>query len=559
VTVDSLHVARLRARYRLPAGEPDARSRLDSLLREVLDEALESALDRAGIPMHEEVCVRTVDAPVRLSLGAPDSALVAAWSVALAGAIRATLDAGGPDVVRYRSRSHALVDLLAGVARNDLARAWAWRQLGLWSAGDAASAEGAADEAARALAARPETVVAALSAAARNGALPALAARIRPAAWTAVARAALEAASVPDSAIPLLLAAPGRSGIPDPASPGADGTPPAGAPAPDTALPTAAAEARRVRRVAEQSAVARSLRSRLGLAPETRSALAVVAILEAEPSALVRALSASAALVAAVEREVFALPSLTSPGPGAEPAASTSNGDGTGSAAAPGRAQDTAAPHDTPRDSLMEPAAAPSGRGEAGSEPADGPIAADAGADGAASLDARSVGRTRRGGLLFLLHVVDEMEVPREVVESPVFSGRTLRWVLHRLALSLLALDVRDPAALAFAGLAPDADPPSRGEEPASDAEIAGVEGIARRVEARLFERLRGAPAPDARAAAALLRETTLREATIEADPGWIDVRLSLDEVSVEVRRAGLDLDPGWVPWLGAAVRFVYA
>lgn len=558
MTVDSLHVARLRARYRLPAGEPDARNRLDGLLREVLDEALEHALDRAGVAAHEEVCVRTVDAPVRLSLGAPDSALVAAWSVALAGAIRATLDAGGPDVVRYRSRSHALSDLLAGVARGDLSRAWAWRQLGLWSAGDAASAEGAADEAARALAARPEAVVAALSAAARNGILPALAARIRPAAWAAVARAALEAASVPDSAIPLLLAAPGRSGIPDPASPGADATPPAGAPAPDGSLPAAAAAARRVRRAVEQSAVARALCSRPGLAPETRSALAIVAILEAEPSALIWASSESAVLVAAVECEVFAGPPSFAPhGPGAEPAASTPNRNGTGSAAAPGRTQVTATPHDALRDSLTEPATAPSGRRESLFEQGDGPIGD--GADDGAPLDARSVGRTRRGGLLFLLHVVDELEVPQEVVESPVFSGRTLRWVLHRLALSLLALDERDPAALAFAGLAPDADPPSRGEEPASDGEIAGVEGIARRVEARLFERLRGAPAPDARAAAALLRETTLREATIEADPGWIDVRLSLDEVSVEVRRAGLDLDPGWVPWLGAAVRFVYA
>ena len=70
--------------------------------------------------------------------------------------------------------------------------------------------------------------------------------------------------------------------------------------------------------------------------------------------------------------------------------------------------------------------------------------------------------------------------------------------------------------------------------------------------------RLRGEPAPDRRAAAALLRETARRTAAVEADPGWIDARLSLDEVSIDVRRAGLDLDPGWLAWLGVVVRFVY-
>jgi len=44
----------------------------------------------------------------------------------------------------------------------------------------------------------------------------------------------------------------------------------------------------------------------------------------------------------------------------------------------------------------------------------------------------------------------------------------------------------------------------------------------------------------------------------VEAAPGWIDVLLDLDELSVEVRRAGLDLDPGYLPWLGCVVRFRY-
>ena len=56
----------------------------------------------------------------------------------------------------------------------------------------------------------------------------------------------------------------------------------------------------------------------------------------------------------------------------------------------------------------------------------------------------------------------------------------------------------------------------------------------------------------------ALLLSVCRRHAVIHADPGWIDVDLRLDEVSVDVRRAGLDLDPGYLPWLGCVVRFRY-
>jgi hypothetical protein len=48
------------------------------------------------------------------------------------------------------------------------------------------------------------------------------------------------------------------------------------------------------------------------------------------------------------------------------------------------------------------------------------------------------------------------------------------------------------------------------------------------------------------------------RHAEILAEPGWIDVKLALDEVSTDIRRAGLDLNPGYIPWLGIVVRFVY-
>ena len=56
----------------------------------------------------------------------------------------------------------------------------------------------------------------------------------------------------------------------------------------------------------------------------------------------------------------------------------------------------------------------------------------------------------------------------------------------------------------------------------------------------------------------ALLAAVVYRRAEIVADPGWIDVELDLDEVSVDLRAAGLDLDPGWLPAIGCVVRFRY-
>jgi hypothetical protein len=152
---------------------------------------------------------------------------------------------------------------------------------------------------------------------------------------------------------------------------------------------------------------------------------------------------------------------------------------------------------------------------------------------------------------------VDELRLPAEILRAEAFRARTLRWVLHRLAMRLTGAEARDPACFAFAATTPDEAAPSEGEEPPTDEEDRAVGELAARVAARLHERVRGEPAPDA-AARALARSVARRSARISCTPGWFDVLLRLDEVSVEVRRAGLDLDPGWIPWLGSVVRFVY-
>lgn len=588
--MDTLHVSRLAARYRLPAGEADARARLDRVLRDVLDEALDQALARAGVPTHEEVCIRAVHAPARLRLGSGDAELAAAWSVALADGIRATLEAGGPGVVRYGSRGHAMVDLLTGVAAGDLRRAWAWRQLGLWSAGDAPSPALAAEEAARALVSRPESIVATIAAAARAGVLPALAARIAVAAWTALARAALSAAGVADRASAALLQspAPSRPSIQSTASSG-DGAAATLSPIAEPGV-SAAGVARVVRgsRIARVAASAGMAAAMAGMAAEVRRALAIFAALEAEPSALRRPVAA--ALVSAVEREmagdgdaarlesprereVIGRTSSIDRDVGSVRRASdrqasdrhasdrhASGGDRSEAATAANGLESPNAPAPTRRDVARdEPPAdrryeAITGDTASG----DGATADNVDTDERPLPEVRESAETRWGGLLYVVNLITALGIADELLEAEALAGRLLRWTLHALALELLALDPRDPAALAFAGLGPDRDPPSRGEDPATDEESAALSGIAERIAAALHERIARVPAASPREGAATLRDVCRRDAAVNADPGWIEVRLRLDQVSIDVRRAGLDLDPGWVPWLGAVVRFVY-
>jgi len=146
------------------------------------------------------------------------------------------------------------------------------------------------------------------------------------------------------------------------------------------------------------------------------------------------------------------------------------------------------------------------------------------------------------------------------VAAGPDDYGVGLRPVLHELGRQLLAravpdaepAAVHDPALLAFCGLSPGSEPPRPPDLRARER----VGTVADSVVAALRERLPG-PA-SSHSDSVLLLSVCRRHAVIQADPGWIDVDLRLDEVSVDVRRAGLDLDPGYLPWLGCVVRFRY-
>ncbi len=592
--MDTLRVRRLRAHYRLASADDGARERLDRVLRSVVSEALGAAVERAGIPAHEEVCIRRVSVPAKLRLGKTDAALADEWSRAMALAIRSTIDRGGPDVVRYPTRAHAVADVVAGVADGDLRRAWAWRQLGLWSLGESEAPSTAASAAVRALTEEPRALPALLAAAARSGALARLAPRWAPSDWTLLARAALRAADAHALARTVLLPdAAEASGAGNASDPPANSVNSAySASQPD---PSARDESVRVDRdVAAAVVLARRLATRSVLAPalraasagadaESRRAIAVLVLLEAEPAVVgwpserVRAGVAEAARVLAGARapepRLSRAPARRTADDEAPSAASERSAKAKREAevlrrpieesevtitpdakagSRPGAAKDFGPAGDEKRDAefteyteFAEETVGPA---------AEGALSAEEDWEEAALPDARARGRTRHAGVLYLLNLIEGEGIVADALAHPGLAGRPLRWTMHALARQLAPVEARDPAALAFAGLGPDRAPPSEGEEDATEAETEAVRGFA----ARLAERARARLESD-EPADAVLAALVARDAEVVADPGWIEAHIPLEQVETPVRRAGLDRDPGYLPWLGVVVRLAYA
>lgn len=169
-------------------------------------------------------------------------------------------------------------------------------------------------------------------------------------------------------------------------------------------------------------------------------------------------------------------------------------------------------------------------------------------------VDLRTRVLTRWGGLLFLCGVLEDLNIPGFILEHPLLSRRPFSWVLHQLALNLVAIAPDDPAALVFAGLPVKAKPPSNEEAPASDQETEALREILPAIDERLSSLVDFQDETPVN----VIDFVCHRRAEIVAEPGWIELRFSLDDVSTELRRAGLDLDPGYVSYLGFVVKFAY-
>jgi hypothetical protein len=503
-------VAVLSARYRLPRRQLVERPRLDGILAEVVAAGLDDAAVGLSVGSGDEICVRSVAVPVRLRLrSSSDPQLRDAWSRAIAVEIQRALEAGGSNVVRYANRGQAMLDVVRSGLAGDDRRAWAWRRLGLWGLADGASPSACRAETIRALAGTDGLVVPVLAALASSGEVRPIVEALSTADLVRLAMAAVRipvgrwTASWTDD-LPrdrlARVAVIGRPGTDRPLG---------------NALRPAIADA------AE---------------PSRRRALAILAAIDAAPELV----TAGPATVAAAAARWLATRSLTErPAP---PSAGATHGGAKGDPDADDRGSGSV--------EHLVPGSDPTSREAAATDE----IEAMAGLSNAAEIAPSAVAESEAAGLLFLLHVVAELDLAERLRTSVAFAGRAGRWWFHRLGLELAGIEPDDPAALAFTGLSPTDRPPSADAPAPTQRELRAVRRFAVEVRAALADRL----GPAAGAPRTLAGRVVARRGRIVADPGWIELQLALAEVDLDVRRAGLDLDPGFVPWLGCVVRFRY-
>lgn len=605
MTVD---LARLHVDWTLDTHpEAEAMRRLDALVEDLLNRALEDRLapvDGPGL-----TCIQTVQvAPLTVRWTASDRELVEMWAAAIGRAVAESCGAGHRDsVVHYPNRTAVLLEVVVSLLTGDLTRRWAWDLAGVGpgatslaairrrstvaSPGVPTSSPSPGThtpdvvDAAFALAEEaPHAVPALLVTVARHGLLDDLVAALggrgladlltRAGVWwpittaarahdrpdlsldPAAAAAAAALARLVRSRSVVMAAAVTAGLLPQPAPTGTATDPPMSRGPEDSRPPSPGRRPHdRTANDAADPAPAPG--------PDNRT------VLGSDPVAYVSAAAGDAALVAATLSALAVLetePAYAGQPVGRAAVALLRSGEEPPTPAAP--------PH-------------PDRRGEPGCvedhRATDEPSrqGSDTARLEAADLERSSsttelappppptqvplpVASTAWGGLLFLLWLVAESDLPARVVADPARFGIGLgvSGVLHRLGAELMrraapdvgAPEPRDPALMAFCGLACDADPPQAPDDTIDDGWVSEeTENLVQLLRLRLDD-----PRTRTRTGQQLLLATLRRRARVRVEPGWMDVELDLDEVRTELRRAGLDLDPGHLPWLGLVVRFRY-
>lgn len=546
-------------------------ARVDRLLRLVASGALEER-DATFGDLSGDWFVRRIDLQLDLASDESESRAAGRLASLIADAVR-DLVPDGINVLHFRSRSRLLLDVTVGLTTGDTTRAWAWRQAGLLTPADPDPVLRPGAALLAALGREPRLAVPVLVRTVERTSIRAVDAALGPDGWAALAGLVRPGWRASSTSISL-------------APPAAHPTPP---------HPVSAHLAQRAAAVLAASSLASAVRSGLPTVDDgTASALAVLVLTEADPAADLGPLEPVAA----------GLTSSVSPGP--RPAAAESRAPGWRNVAPrPGTVGEElpiarAAPTRPPsggtaveaggsgrqdaqrREGQRPPIGAPGPvparlpAGEAPTAIGDAPARLPGGgvgssleeaAPGGALLDDDPLSQpqdsdaergvsTNWAGLLFVLNAADPAHLPEAIETDARLAGRPRWWVLHQLALRLVPVAADDPAARAFAGLTPTMPQPDG--PPADPVEEEALDVHAAELAAAVDLLLERSHHPDDDAPPPTLWLLARRRGWIVADPGWIEVQLSLDDVDFHVRRAGLDLDPGWLGWLGTVVVFRY-
>ncbi len=477
----TLTIEDLAATYHLAPRARHQRFALDRALRAVVDRHLSTALDALELG-DQVVCIRQVDAPVRLDPSASEDTWARAWAQAIAAQIRVGRQRPSPNVVVYARRSAVVLDAILSVLAGRTERAWAWRQCGVVRTDTTDDTMLLLESALHTLVAAPRTIVPMLVALARHEALRPLLLVTPPRVWSTLAVQAWRAHG--GGAVEL-------------------------APPATLAEHTAAAVLDAVETRSRLWRVFRTLIAEHASKIEAHEGIVLITSL-----ARLALLEVDASIATVPPRARHAITRLTQAATEAAAQHETSP------------AIDAAEPPGAERARLVEEAE----RLLTPSEPREA--------------------WTEEGGLLFLLRPLAMLGFPERAASDEITRDRPLAEVLHHFARRFRGLAPDDPAALAFAGLHPEAQPPT--DLPPDDALAGWLDEQAVRLTAWVEDVLADEPIADR------VAWVCRRRAQVVAEPGWIELRFSLESVSTALRRIGLDVDPDWVPWLGAVVRFVY-
>jgi hypothetical protein len=529
--MSAIHIQRLthRARIRGEAA-PVVRTRIERTMAEMLETGFESALLYAGVDTDEEICIRRFATRARLDPRNSDAQWVMDWSAAWIDALRGVLQSGGENVIRYRSRTHVLVEMAVHILRGDTSHAWAWRQLGHWS-GTPPDSPQARVELAQVLSRHPTAVLPVCGVLAAGRTLGAWVAQLPAVALRALSKAALRSADVDDEL-------PDRRHVIGTAT-------------------TAAAPPERVSRIL----LASPLRAELLPVATADNAvdLAALMLLSAEPAA---PRHDATGLLVGIGRELIEKNRCRAEPTGAERAESGApvrKPDARARIALPPRVEE-APPPAVPAHAQSTAAETNKRTFERRPLPVDAPRIAEhepgtTEPDNTVALAPRTA-RTGFGGLMYLLWLIEPCGVLDALRDGNPLARRGLRWTLRHMALQWLPLAADDPVLMAFTGLAPleAGGSPERDEDPPTPAEAEEIARFAQRLVALLREKL----SEPAIAREHLLDTVCRRVAAIRFEPGWIELHFELASASTAIRRCGLDRDLGWVPWLGTVVQFTY-
>lgn len=537
---EQLHIHEFKTRYRLSSQTRDSRARLDRILQAVMDEALDNALSELGIAANEELCIRELNSRVHLRLQDSDQTLVEQWSEALVGAIQQVIaQEGSQRVVRYRSRMHGLVDFASGVAYARLQRAWAWRQLGFIETDVGLSLSDAADQLVNTATADAHLIVPLFTELAGEGRLMALVQRLRPVHWQQLSQSVAAISSITQQSSSIS----------------------------DARVETLTAAWRDVaERSLSHSLIAQAMVKHPQVFIERQVPLASLIVLitaEREPSLFLRPLAwLTQWLTLLGQQLVQQCPSLMSVA-------------GDWLSEVPTTNEAIAEEHEavTQMDSLATEFG--NREGNALSKNATDisqtrnsnldqvPVdetdtaaqihATDPELNEVQALSAPELFTTEWGGIFFLYTLMDELSLPKQMMNDSTLMQRPMGWLLQRLIEGLCPALEGEAVVVVFAGADADAPAPWVEEAPINQAEQAVLNGYVLEISHTLQQRLQW-PGETV----AMLAWICQRPAQLRLEPAWLTVLLPVTEIDTEIRRAALDLNPGYLAWLGRVVEFIY-